>query len=357
MTSRDTVTGVIDVSVPEDTPRVADLTEGDLLARVLPRLPRGDATLLGPGDDSAVVTAADGRFVVSTDVLVQDRHFRLGWSTGRDVGRRAAAQNLADVAAMGARPTALVVSLVLPGELPVDWVLGLADGLADRCAPLGAGVVGGDLSGGDLVVVAVTVHGDLSGRAPVRRDGARPGDVVALAGTVGRSAAGFALLAAGAARTGPAPDPAEPPSWLTALVAAHLAPDPPLLAGPAAAEAGAHAMLDVSDGLLRDAGRLAAASGVVLDLAPPDEALAVDLAAVAPAAELLGVGPRDWVLTGGEDHGLLATFPDGTTLPAGFRAIGRVRGVDPADPVASAPTVLVGGARWTGPSGWDHFRP
>ncbi|WP_233571871.1 thiamine-phosphate kinase, partial [Cellulomonas triticagri] len=185
-------------------PVVADLTEGELLARIFPLLPAGGATLVGPGDDAAVLDAPDGRYVVSTDVLVQDRHFRLAWSEGEDVGWRAAMQNLADAAAMGARPTALVVSLVMPGGLPVTWVEGLARGLAAACATVGAGVVGGDLSGGDAVVVAVTVHGDLAGVAPVLRSGARPGDVLALAGTVGRSAAGLALLDADRADVDPA---------------------------------------------------------------------------------------------------------------------------------------------------------
>ncbi len=323
----------------EIPPTVADLGEERLLARIFPILPAGDSTLLGPGDDAAVIAAPDGRFVVSTDVLVQDRHFRLDWSDGRAVGRRAAAQNLADIAAMGARPTAMVVSLVLPGELPVSWVTDLAQGLADLCGPVGAGVVGGDLSGGDAVVVAVTVHGDLAGRAPVLRSGARPGDVVALAGTVGRSAAGWALLSDGALTE--ADDE---------LIEVFRAPRPPLDAGPRAADAGATAMLDVSDGLLRDAGRIARASGVVLDLGRPEQVLTDDLAAVAGAAHRLGIDPVGWVLTGGEDHGLLATFPESTPVPAGFRVIGRVRSAE------SAPGVLVDGrAPGALSPGWDHF--
>ncbi|KGM10170.1 AIR synthase related protein, partial [Cellulomonas carbonis] len=175
-------------------PTVADLGEDALLAQVFPLLPAGSRTLLGPGDDCAVLAAPDGRFVVSTDLLVEGRHFRLDWSDAEDVGARAAAQNLADVAAMGAVPTALVVGLVVPPDLPVAWVLGLARGLASVSGPHGVGVVGGDLSGGRDVVVAVTVHGDLEGRDPVLRSGARPGDVVAHAGVLGRSAAGHALL-------------------------------------------------------------------------------------------------------------------------------------------------------------------
>ncbi|WP_454051488.1 thiamine-phosphate kinase [Cellulomonas sp. Marseille-Q8402] len=320
-------------------PTVAELSEDGLLARIFPHLPLGDATLLGPGDDAAVLAAPDRRVVVSTDVLVQDRHFRLEWSTGEDVGWRAAMQNLADVAAMGARPTGLVVSLVAPGRLPVAWVEGLARGLGAACATVGCGVVGGDLSGGEQVVVAVTVHGDLGGADPVLRSGARPGDVVALAGTVGRSAAGLALLQAGAAEVDPA------------VVRVHRRPEPPLALGPAAARAGATAMLDVSDGLLRDGGRIARASGVVLDLGAPAEVLGEDLAAVAAAASAVGGDPVAWVLGGGEDHGLLATFPPGA-VPAGFRVLGEVRA---ADAGAAAGTVLVAGAPAATSPGWDHF--
>ena len=337
------MTGVSDAPAAPDaeTTTVADLSEDGLLARIFPHLPPGDATLLGPGDDAAVLAAPDGRVVVSTDVLVEDRHFRLAWSTGADVGWRAAMQNLADVAAMGARPTGMVVSLVVPGDLPVSWVEGLARGLGAAGATVGAGVVGGDLSGGDLVVVAVTVHGDLGGADPVLRSGARPGDVVALAGTAGRSAAGLALLAAGAADADPA------------VVRVHRRPEPPLALGPVAARAGATAMLDVSDGLLRDGGRIARASGVVLDLGEPAEVLADDLAVLAAAAAAVGGDARAWVLGGGEDHGLLATFPPGA-VPAGFREVGRVRA--PGDG-AAAGTVLVAGRPAGTPPGWDHFAP
>ncbi|OLT46024.1 thiamine-phosphate kinase [Cellulosimicrobium sp. CUA-896] len=340
---------------------VRDVAEEALLARIFPLLPAAPTTIVGPGDDCAVVAAPDGRYVVSTDVLVEDRHFRRRWSSGYDVGWRAAVQNLADVVAMGSRPAALVVSLVMPGDLPVDWVTGLARGLAAACTPVGAAVVGGDLSGGDQVVVAVTVHGDLEGREPVLRSGARPGDVVAMAGTLGRSAAGLALLELGR------PDPE--------LADAYLRPDPPLAAGPLAADAGATAMMDVSDGLLRDAGRIARASGVRLDLTSAaldsDRAALADAARVAAAGGPVGAGgpgtvvavegavegaddwrvlTDDWVLAGGEDHALLATFPPGASMPAPFRAIGTVAAS------GGSPGVAVDGApprrRATG---WDHF--
>jgi thiamine-monophosphate kinase len=358
---------VTDATPPADELRVRDLDETALLEQIFPLLPRGAATLVGPGDDAAVLRAPDGRYVVSTDVLVEDRHFRRRWSTGYDVGWRAAVQNLADVAAMGARPTALVVALVVPGDLPVGWVTGLARGLADACAPTGAAVVGGDLSGGDAVVVSVTVHGDLGGRAPVLRSGARAGDVVAHAGVCGRSAAGLALLDGGVVASaegsgGSYETPSDDRSELADLVDRYLRPESPLAAGSDAADAGATSMIDVSDGLLRDAGRLARASGVVLDLELELEssraALAADVAAVLPAASALGDAgaaglARGWVLSGGEDHGFLATFPGGgVPLPEGFRVIGRVLASDATRPVG---TVTVDGAEPGIGPGWDHF--
>ena len=318
---------------------VRDLSEEALLRRIVPVLPRGRLTLIAAGDDAAVVNAPDGRVVVTTDVLVENQHFRREWSSGMDVGRRAAVQNLADVASMGARPTALVVALVMPGDLPVEWAVGLAEGLAAECAPLGIGVVGGDLSGGPLVVVSVTAHGDLEGRAPVLRSGARAGDVVAHAGVRGWSAAGLELLLAGRGAVD------------EGLVAAYLRPTSPLVAGPAAASAGATSMIDVSDGLLRDAGRVGRASGVVIDLDRAEDVFAADLERLAAAEAALGTPARTWVLGGGEDHGLLATFPPGLQLPAPFRAVGHVRAV----PHGGRAGVLVAGAEPDVALGWDHF--
>ncbi len=323
---------------------VADLSEAELIARFAPLLPRGRRTVVPTGDDAAVVAAPDGRFVVSTDVLVEDHHFRRGWGTARDVGARAAAQNLADIVAMGAVPTSMVVGTVLPPATPVEWVLDLARGLADVCAPLGVGVDGGDLSAGERIVVAVTVHGDLEGRAPVLRSGARPGHVVAHAGVIGWATAGYAVLATGHAHDDVA----------AAAVGAFLRPTPPYDAGPAAAGAGASAMMDVSDGLLRDAGRMARASGVDLVLDPVSESLAADLEGLAPLARTLGAHPVVWLLAGGEDHGLLATFPPDRALPPGFRRIGVV-----AEPGPVGPAVVLDPRDRThaADTGWDHFRP
>ncbi|WP_159621984.1 thiamine-phosphate kinase [Ruania rhizosphaerae] len=319
--------------------RVQDLTEDELLERVVPLLPASAARVLGPGDDAAVVAAPDGRFVVTTDVLVEDRHFRRAWGSGADVGWRAVMQNLADVAAMGARPTAIVTSLVLPGDLEVAWVEDFAHGMAQACRLHAVGAEGGDLSGGPVVMVSVTAHGDLEGRAPALRDGARPEARICHAGRLGWSAAGLAVLEGGFSASD---DHLE--AEARDAVGRFLRPRPPVRAGLRAAEAGVEAMMDVSDGLLRDAGRMARASGVVLDLS--SQAIAADVAALEALARAYGQDALTWVLTGGEDHGLLAVVEG--EVPEGFRQIGTVRAGEPGVTVDGGPPSVLG-------SGWDHF--
>ena len=308
---------------------IEDVGEFGLIRRVRDRFPASaPRVLLGSGDDAAVLAAPDRRVVAGADLLLEGRHFRRDWSSAHDVGRKAAAQNFADIAAMGAVPTALLVSLVLPGDLPVKWVEELADGFAAECAPLRATVAGGDMVRGDLIVVSVTALGDLEGREPVRRSGARPGDVLAVAGRLGWSAAGYELFLGGE----------KPTEGELRFVRAHQVPEPPYAAGPEAARLGATAMLDVSDGLLADLGRLAEDGGVRIDV----DSAALDL--------LDGALRLDQALTGGEDHALAATFPAGTVLSEGWRVIGSVR--DARQGIAS---VTVDGAAWAGPTGFRHF--
>ncbi|WP_123304968.1 thiamine-phosphate kinase [Bogoriella caseilytica] len=335
---------------------VRDLSEDELLASFLPLLPRGRNTEVPTGDDAAVIAAPDGRYVVTTDVLVEDRHFRRHWGSAEDVGWRAAAQNLADVAAMGAVPTSLVISLVLPPQTPVAWVQGFARGLAQLCEPVGVGVDGGDLSSGAQIVAAVTAHGTLQGRAPVLRSTARPGDVLAHAGVLGHAAAGYALLNE-AGDTGPETEAVLADLGVEAATATmfrrvFLRPDPPLQAGPAAAMAGASAMMDVSDGLLRDAGRLARASRSLIDLS--SAALAPAVTALEPVSVPLGLSALDWVLSGGEDHGLLATFPPGTAVPPPFRPLGTVSAAGSGGHAHGA-VLLDGTTPDVARPGWDHF--
>ncbi len=344
---------VTDATVPEASLTVAGLSESELLGRIFPRLHRGSgensALLLGPGDDAAIVAAPDGRTVVSIDTQVADQDFRLQWNngyrtSGYDVGWKAAAQNLSDINAMGARATSMVVSLTMPAATAVAWVEDFADGLTAGIRGLGApdcAVAGGDLGRGRELAVTVAVLGTLDGREPVLRSGARPGDTLALAGTVGRAAAGLALLESS---TGVGSLTGEQ----RALMDTQCRPWPPLAAGPLARDAGATAMMDISDGLVRDGSRMAAASRAVLNL---DPAALQDLAVpLLPASELLGTDPLGWVLGGGEDHGLLATFPAGLQLPPGFTAIGSVEA--PA-PMESSGVTIAG--RPADTVGWDHF--
>ncbi|MFC0041257.1 thiamine-phosphate kinase [Actinomadura rayongensis] len=301
--------------------RVGDLGEFGLIARLTRGLPQAPAVALGPGDDAAVVAAPDGRVVATADLLVEGRHFRRDWSGPADIGHKAAAQNLADVVAMGARPTALLVGLALPPETPAAWAEDLYAGLAAECAAAGASIVGGDVVGADAVTLAITALGDLGGAPPLTRSGARPGDVVAVRGALGFSAAGLDLLERGAS------GPAE-------LLAAHRRPRPPYEAGAEARAAGATALIDVSDGLVRDLGHVAAASGVRVE---------IDTAAL-PVPAVLGADGVRHVLTGGEDHGFAAAFPPGR-VPAAWTAIGRV---------AEGSGVRVDGRPFDG-GGWDHF--
>ena len=253
-----------------DEGSIADLGEWGVIAVLKARMPAGALTSVGIGDDSAVVAAPSGSVVVAVDLLIEGRHFRRDWSSAHDVGVKAAARSLADIAAMGAVNTALLVAMAAPGTLPVRWATDLAEGLAFEATRAGAGVVGGDTARADSVTLSVTALGDLEGRRPVLRSGARPGDVIAVAGPLGHSAAGLALLTAGVV------DPAalrnrelgvdQTAAPLAELVAAHLRPVPPYDAGPEAARLGATAMIDVSDGLLADLGHVAEASGVQVNV-------------------------------------------------------------------------------------------
>jgi thiamine-monophosphate kinase len=314
---------------------VAELGEFGLIARITAGRTVPPGTLLGPGDDAAVLAAEDSRVVVTTDVLVEGVHFRLDWSTPHQVGRKAVAASLADVAAMGAVPTALVVGLAVPGQTTVSTVDGLAAGMWEEAGQVGAGIVGGDVVSCAEIVVSVTALGDLGGRAPITRSGARAGNVLGLCGRLGWSAAGLAVLRRGFR----SPLVGSP----LAVVGAHRVPEPPYTAGPQAAVAGATAMIDVSDGLLADAGHLAKASGVGIDIDSAAVAVASRLVEVAAA---LGADARHWVLTGGEDHALLACFPTDAALPAGWTKLGVVK---------EGLGVTIDGRSYEGPAGWAHF--
>ncbi len=316
------------MSFPPDA-TLADAGEFGLISALVDLFPQGEQVLVGPGDDAAVLRIRTGHVVVSTDLMVEDRHFRREWASAEDVGHRAAAQNLSDVNAMGGRATSLTIGLAAPADLPVQWALDFARGFAEECALVGASVVGGDVTRADEVVIAVTVLGACT-EAPVLRSGARPGDVLALCGRQGWAAGGLAVLGRGFRSPGGRGPP--PP------------PRPPRPAGGGGApESGATAMIDVSDGLLADAGHLAADSGVGIDVRTAAFEVPEPLQAVGAA---LGADPISFILSGGDDHPLLATYRTVHAVPEGWAVIGAV---------VEGEGVTVDGAAYDGPTGWTHF--
>jgi thiamine-monophosphate kinase len=320
-------------------PTIAEFGENASLARTIARLNLATAALVGPGDDSAVVAAPDARFTVTTDTMVEGHDFKLDWSSAYDLGFKAIASNVADVAAMGAKPTSLVVALICRPSTEIEWLESFADGLRDGCLALApeAAVVGGDLTIAETTVIAVTAHGDLEGREPVLRSGARVGDVVAVAGTLGKAAAGLALLQSGNADAISAYDE---------LVNFQRRPQPPIASGVLAAKFDATSMLDLSDGLSRDAARIAKASGVTVSLNRRD--LQGYEAMLEEAARAIGANAFDWVLDGGEDHSLLATFAAGSTIPREFKPIGEIIARSNHDVLLDMAPVAEGG--------WDSVR-
>lgn len=306
---------------------LAMVGESAALARILPLLPTSTLSELGPGDDSAILRVPDGRVVVSCDMMIEGPDFQWSWSDPHHVGYKAIASNASDIAAMGAVVTAFEIAVAAPGDTPVRVLEELATGFASGIAELapGAGVSGGDLSLSPVFTIAVTVLGDLQGRSPVTRAGARVGDGVFVAGELGLSRAGYhELVAADGDPVAIAAVKAD-----SVAVAHHLAPKPPVAMGPIASLHGATAMMDISDGLVLDATRMALASGVTIELEPLS----------------------DDALNGGEDHGLLACFPDGAVVPEGFQKVGRVITRIPDHPVHGAGYELGGGR-----GGWDPFQ-
>jgi thiamine-monophosphate kinase len=347
---------------------------------------------VGPGDDAAVVAAPDGRFVISTDAMAQDRDFRLDWPAvscgasragagdhahgftgGYSIGWKAAAQNLSDMNAMGADATGLLLALTMPHATGVSWTDGLAAGIAGAVRHLGAWrcrVVGGDLGSDDRITLAITATGDLGGRPAVRRTmtpevpASDPVDLV-LCGRAGWAAAGLAVLDTSRDELLDRLRRADPGvRRLAALAAAaQLRPRPVLGAGRRAADAGALAMMDVSDGVAKDAGRLALVNGRRVELDP--DWVRSDAGVLEPLARALGRDAHDWVAAGGEDYGLLAVLPAGARPPHGFRRVGRLvpggvpdgggegRGAEAAVGPAEGPRK--GPGQDPDQGGWDHF--
>jgi thiamine-monophosphate kinase len=316
------------MSFPADA-TVSEAGEFPLIERLREVFAQGEQVLVGPGDDAAVLRIRDGHVLVSTDVLVEGRHFRRDWASAADIGHRAAAANLSDINAMGGRAHSLTIGLAAPRDLPAQWTLDFAQGFAEECGLVGASVVGGDLTAADGLVIAVTVLGSCT-QSPVLRSGAEPGDVLALCGRQGWAAAGLAVLGRGFRSP-------------RVLVEAYRRPEPPYDAGRVAAEAGATAMIDISDGLLAEARHLAEDSGVAIDVRRDAFDIPEPLHAVAAAT---GADPLSFILGGGDDHALLATYPSADDVPDGWTMVGSV---------AEGSGVTVDGGDYDGPTGWTHF--
>jgi thiamine-monophosphate kinase len=315
---------------------LGEVSEEGLLRSIFPFFTLQPGLLVGPGDDAAVL-ATSGRVVATTDSMVRGRDWLDEWSSAGDVGAKLLTQNLADVAAMGGTPTAVLVTLMADPATPAAWARDFARSVGDGAAQVGVAVAGGDLSSAPagVLVVSITALGDLSGRQPVLRNGAEVGDAVALRGTLGRSGAGLALLQRGGEAV------SRPTGIQQECLAHHRRPAAPLAAGVQAAAAGATAMIDISDGLLKDADRVARASGVQVALS--GAALLPHVEALAPAVGTDAA--HECVLAGGEEHSLLATFPAGT-VPDGWQVLGAV---------APGSGVTIDGEPQQ-PRGWDHFR-
>jgi len=315
---------------PNLTQTVAEIGEFALIDAIAARLQnaQNDSVTVGIGDDSAVVSAQGNKVVACLDVLTQGVHFRLDWSSANDIGHKAAAANLADIFAMGATPTALLVGLAIPGDTKVAWVLELADGLRDEAAQVGVQVVGGDVVRGESITISVTALGELGTQQPILRSGAKPGDVVALAGQLGFSAAGLLMLSRGFRSP-------------RALVGAHRVPTPPYELARTATNA--TSMIDVSDGLVADLGHVARASNVVINI--DSAALVIDEVLTSAAGAFNG-NAMEWVLTGGEDHAFVATYGHALDVPAGWTVIGEV--------TLGEAGVLVDGEPYN-QAGWRHF--
>jgi thiamine-monophosphate kinase len=313
---------------------LAEVGEFPLIAAITEGLTLSSDVRVGPGDDAAILTI-EGAVATSVDVLVEGVHFRRDWSEARDVGRKAVAVNVADLEAIGARATGLLVGFSAPPDLKVGWVLDFADGLRQEAEAARVSLLGGDVTRARDITIAVTAMGSLEGREPVLRSGARPGNLVAIQGRLGWAAAGLAVLARGFRSP-------------RVLVEAQRVPQLSYGAGAVAAQAGATSMIDISDGLLADLGHMAQASGVLIDLRRDAFEVAEPLQAVAAAT---GADPYTFILTGGDDHALAATFLDAKSVPEGWLVIGRVEQAD-HDQIS----VLVDGAVWETPAGFDHFR-
>lgn len=331
-----------------------DLSEDELIAAIRKVL-SGEApgVVLGVGDDAAVVETGAGQRVLTTDMLIEGVHFDRAVISARDLGAKAIVVNVSDVAAMAASPRFAVVSVGLTSEVDAAWVVELYGGMRAACDEYALSLVGGDTNRSDAVVISVTVVGEVAPGKAVTRSGARPGDLVVVTGSLGAAAGGFVLSRS---------HPSKVAQVLSRtrgreLLDAFLRPVARVGEGQTLAQAGATAMMDLSDGLAKDLSRLCRESGVgarvELAKVPVSPAL-VD------AAPSLGVDPLDLAIGFGEDYELLATI-DLTDLDLARRELDERFGVTLTDVgviIEERQLVAVdeaGRETLLEPKGWDHF--
>jgi thiamine-monophosphate kinase len=355
------------------------MTEDELIARIGERLRDVEARrlLVGIGDDAAAwQPSRNNRSVITTDALVEHVHFTRDAMSAEDAGWRALASNLSDVAAMGARPVLATIALGFPRELDPEWILACYDGIASLAKRARCAIAGGDLTSAPAITFAITVVGEVRATNLKTRSGARPGDVVAVTGPLGASAAGLRIAHGAPASANGTTDPhdlavdlddletglgdvATAPGdfvsdpHIAAALAAFRRPEPRLREGRwLGASRHVRAMMDLSDGLSTDLGRLAAASGAgaVIESVPVHPA-------ARHVAELTGDDAETWALGGGEDFELLASIDKRAFahLAGRFRThFGRE--LVPVGRITEGSGVRRADGTPVAPSGWDHLR-
>jgi thiamine-monophosphate kinase len=297
-----------------DAQTVADLGENKLLERIADRLTNAHLWL---GDDAAVVQSPGANLLLAVDEVVEGIDFDLAYTTGQDIGWKAIAINVSDMAAMAGHPSYALAALTMPENLPLEVFDGILDGIAEASAEFGLQVVGGDLSGGSEISLSVSVLGASGASGVLRRTGARVGQALCVTGTLGAAAAGLEVLRRGLRGTRPEAGDAEA---FDRLAQRQLRPRPNVAAAKALAGYGASSMIDVSDGLAIDLDRL-------LDSSRKGCSITGSTIPIDPDVEVLGAtltgavfDPLKAAMVGGEDFEILCTL-DVDRFEAARRAV------------------------------------
>jgi len=332
---------------------IAELGEFGLIERLTAGLPQPTDVIVGVGDDAAILDTGGDELVVATcDAQVEDTHFRLRHAHPQDIGRRALAVNLSDIAAMGARPRFALISLLLPPMLDVAILDGIYAGLRAEAAQYNVALVGGNIArNAERLIIDITLLGTGMRDRLLRRDSAEPGEVVMVTGSLGSAAAGLLVVEDEqlAAKI--------PPESLVGVLAAHRTPTPRVAAGQWLAQHGVTTGIDVSDGLAADIAHICKASGVGVNIEAESLPIQPEVAMI---ATLAGRQPQDLALFGGEDYELLFTAPtDRADVLAQelFIATGiEATAIGTMSKGTDLTLFRQGKSSPLHPTGWDHLR-